>query len=152
MCWRCILGPAKVLYVAHLLCRLYQLTWQTPKGYSYNVDNFDDTRSFVTPLQDGWGAATDGKSLILSDGSSRLTWVEPTSFARERTVEVKDGKRVVRNLNEVRGAALLLSGHDSGQQAHRLLGWRGGCPHKHYPCVATWRSRVHGGRGAVRMR
>ena len=106
---------AQVLYVAQLLCRLYQLTWQTPKGYSYNVDNFDDTRSFVTPLQDGWGAATDGKSLILSDGSSRLTWVEPTSMAREHTVEVKDGKRVVRNLNEVRGAALLLSGHDTGQ-------------------------------------
>ena len=104
-------GLAQVLYVACLLCRLYQLTWQTPKGYSYNVDNFDDTRSFVTPLQDGWGAATDGKSLILSDGSSRLTWVEPTSLARERTVEVKDGKRAVRNLNEVRGAALLLAGH-----------------------------------------
>ena len=105
----------------YLLCRLYQLTWQTPKGYSYNVDNFDDTRSFVTPLQDGWGAATDGKSLILSDGSSRLTWVEPTSLARERTVEVKDGKRVVRNLNEVRGAASLHSG-PSGIEWH-TAGW-----------------------------
>jgi hypothetical protein len=34
--------------------------------------------TFRTPLKDGWGITTVGNQMVLSDGSSKLTWVDPT--------------------------------------------------------------------------
>ena len=82
-------------------CRLLQLTWLTPKVYSYHVDDFDDVRELRTPLRDGWGATSDGRSVIVSDGSSRLTWLDPQDLSLRRSVEVRDGIFPVKYLNEV---------------------------------------------------
>jgi hypothetical protein len=58
--------------------------------------------TFQSPLQDGWGITTQGKLLVLSDGSSRLTWVDPTQgFKAVKSVVVKDGARSIGYLNEV---------------------------------------------------
>ena len=58
--------------------------------------------SFRTPLRDGWGAANDGPYVVLSDGSSTLTWADPArGWARVKSVPVRWGSRAVRNLNEV---------------------------------------------------
>lgn len=59
--------------------------------------------TFRTPLRDGWGVATIGSSLVLSDGSSTLTWVDPgQGFKVVKAVTVRDGARTIGNLNEVR--------------------------------------------------
>jgi glutamine cyclotransferase len=58
-------------------------------------------REFKTPLSDGWGITNDGRQLILSDGSSRLTWVNPATMAAVRSVEVKDGNQTIKLLNEL---------------------------------------------------
>lgn len=63
--------------------------------------------SFRTPLRDGWGAALDGRLVVLSDGSSTLTWVDPArGWAKVKSLPVMVGSRPVTNLNEVRGFAL----------------------------------------------
>lgn len=60
--------------------------------------------TFRTPLSDGWGITTVGNQMVLSDGSSKLTWVDPTQgFKAVKTVTVKDGTRSIADLNEVRG-------------------------------------------------
>lgn len=59
--------------------------------------------TFSTPLKDGWGITTQGKYMVLSDGSSKLTWVDPTqNFKTVKTVTVTDGTRTIGYLNEVR--------------------------------------------------
>lgn len=54
-----------------------------------------------TPLKDGWGIATDGASLIVSDSSATLYWLDPKTLAEQRRVVVHDGDREVPWVNEV---------------------------------------------------
>lgn len=59
--------------------------------------------TFRTPLRDGWGITTVGTEMVLSDGSSRLTFVDPAQrFKAVRAVIVTDGSRSIAKLNEVR--------------------------------------------------
>lgn len=58
--------------------------------------------TFRTPLSDGWGITTIGSQMVLSDGSSKLTFVDPLqNFKAVKTVTVKDGSRSIGYLNEV---------------------------------------------------
>ena len=78
----------------------YQLTWQNRKGFVYDVDTFQLQREF-TYEGEGWGLATDGEQLILSDGTNRLRFLDPATFAVTRSIEVTlDGKPLDR-LNEL---------------------------------------------------
>jgi glutaminyl-peptide cyclotransferase len=62
-----------------------------------------------TPLRDGWGITTDGSSLIVSDGSHQLTWLDPSSMLQQRQVEVLDGTVRVHNVNEVRTVDVMVN-------------------------------------------
>ena len=44
---------------------------------------------------------TDGKSLIASDGTSTIRWIDPKTFAVTRSVTVSDGGAEVSNVNEL---------------------------------------------------
>lgn len=58
--------------------------------------------TFCTPLRDGWGITTVGKQMVLSDGSSKLTFVDPAQdFKAVKAVTVRDGTRSIGYLNEV---------------------------------------------------
>jgi len=50
---------------------------------------------------EGWGLTTDGKQLIMSDGSNKLKFLEPRTFSVVRTVEVTDAGRPIDKLNEL---------------------------------------------------
>ena len=78
----------------------FQLTWQNGKAFVYDRDTFRRLKEF-TYEGEGWGLATDGRSLIFSDGSSRIRFLDPTTFAVQRTIDVqRDGQPVAR-LNEL---------------------------------------------------
>jgi glutamine cyclotransferase len=80
--------------------RLYQLTWQDQVGYIYDPASFHQVGSF--PYQgEGWGLTSDGRSLILSDGSNQLRFIDPHGFAEQRVVNVMDGTEYVNDLNEL---------------------------------------------------
>lgn len=89
--------------LARLNGTLFQLTWQGPAGFSWAADDSLAPRgTFRTPLSDGWGAAADGALVVLSDGSSTLTWADPArGWARVRSLPVRLGARPVANLNEL---------------------------------------------------
>ncbi len=80
--------------------RLIQLTWQERVLFVYDKDTFEPKGEF--PLEgDGWGLTTDGKSLIWSDGTSKLRWLNPETFKIEKEIEVtRDGKSLPQ-LNEL---------------------------------------------------
>lgn len=80
--------------------KLYQLTWQHGVGFIYDAATFDKLDEFKYSGE-GWGLTTDGSSLILSDGTNRLRFFDPETFALRKTINVLDGGRPVVNLNEL---------------------------------------------------
>lgn len=80
--------------------RIYQVTWTSQKGYVYDRQTLRRIREFEYAGQ-GWGLTNDGASLILSDGSALLRFIDPSTFAVLRTVTVQDSGREVRSLNEL---------------------------------------------------
>jgi glutamine cyclotransferase len=80
--------------------KLYQLTWRSQVGFIYDAATFQLAGQF-SYTGEGWGLTDDGKSLILSDGTSTLRFLDPTTFAVRRTVKVTDNGREVARLNEL---------------------------------------------------
>lgn len=80
--------------------RLYQLTWQSGKAFVYNWKTFARIDTF-TYEGEGWGLTTDGKSLIMSNGSSSLVWRDPETFQVTRTLAVTDRGTPVAAINEL---------------------------------------------------
>jgi glutamine cyclotransferase len=86
--------------IALLNGKIYQLTWQHQIGFVYDAQSFERVGQF-NYTGEGWGLATDGKSLILSDGSNRLRFLDPSDFHVARTITVLDGQTPVNELNEL---------------------------------------------------
>ena len=80
--------------------KLYQLTWQHQRGFIYDPADFRQVGEFRYDGE-GWGLTQDGESLILSDGTSQLRFIDPETFAVRRTLTVRDGGRALRELNEL---------------------------------------------------
>lgn len=79
---------------------LYQLTWQSHKGFIYSLDGLQQVREFSYDGE-GWGLTTDDRDLIMSDGTDRIRFINPNSFQVEKTINVRDGERSVSQLNEL---------------------------------------------------
>ena len=80
--------------------RLYQLTWQTQRGFVYDLDSFNLIRDF-SYTGEGWGLTHDGSSLIMSDGTSRIRFFNPDTFEVQRVITVQDNGRDITQLNEL---------------------------------------------------
>jgi glutamine cyclotransferase len=79
---------------------LVQLTWQNHVAFVYDRFSFRQLRTIPCPWE-GWGLTEDGKSLILSDGSSTLHFLDPETFHELRKIIVKDHGNPVDKLNEL---------------------------------------------------
>jgi glutaminyl-peptide cyclotransferase len=78
----------------------YQLTWRNGKGFVYDADTFRLEQEFAYEGE-GWGLATDGRWLILSDGTNRIRFLDPATFQVTRTIEVSAEGKPVERLNEL---------------------------------------------------
>lgn len=85
------------LAVAH--DRILQLTWTSGMALVYDLQ-FRRAGEFSYRGQ-GWGLAFDGKRLLMSDGSDRITLRRPDTFATIGQINVRDGKTAVTRLNEL---------------------------------------------------
>jgi len=79
---------------------LIQLTWLDKVGFVYDQDTFGLLRNFSYTTQ-GWGLTYDGSNLIMSDGTSKLTFLNPETFGVVGQVSVKDGNNSITNINEL---------------------------------------------------
>jgi glutamine cyclotransferase len=80
--------------------KVYQLTWQHQLGFIYNYPTFEKVGEF-NYKGEGWGLTNDGYSLILSDGSNRIRFLEPGSFKVTKTIAVTDNGKPINRLNEL---------------------------------------------------
>ncbi|NOT28551.1 MAG: glutaminyl-peptide cyclotransferase [Acidobacteria bacterium] len=68
-----------------------------------------DSKYFAEGLADstfryageGWGLTHDRRRLILSDGTSTLRFIDPSTFREQGRIAVRDGSRPVEQLNEL---------------------------------------------------
>jgi glutaminyl-peptide cyclotransferase len=80
--------------------KIYQLTWQSKKGFIYDAKTFKKLSEF-TYNTEGWGLTHDSTQLIMSDGSSNLYFMEPGTFRNTKILGVVDNNGPVSNLNEL---------------------------------------------------
>jgi len=80
--------------------RIVQLTWKSNVGLIYDKESLAETGNF-TYRTDGWGITSDGKKLIMSDGSNLLYFLDPETFQVFGQIKVRDGENAIRGINEM---------------------------------------------------
>ena len=78
---------------------LYCLTWTNKVVFVYDAKNFEYKQSYSYP-REGWGLTTDGKSLVASDGSSKIYFLD-SELKLQRCISVKLNGRPIKYLNEL---------------------------------------------------
>jgi len=79
---------------------IYQLTWQTQIGFVYDLATFQQTKTF-NYRGEGWGLTHDGSRLIMSDGSSSLRFLDPSTLQETGRLRVRDHTGPIDQLNEL---------------------------------------------------
>lgn len=79
---------------------LYQLSWENHLVFLYDPITFKLLGTKNWNYQ-GWGITNDGQSIIISDGSDKLYFVDPSTFQVKNIMSVKDHMGPVNNLNEL---------------------------------------------------
>jgi glutamine cyclotransferase len=80
--------------------KLYQLTWKENICYVYNSKTLKKIDE-IPISEEGWGLTNDESTLIMSNGSSTIYFLDPDSFIKVRKIEVIDNVGPVSLLNEL---------------------------------------------------
>jgi glutamine cyclotransferase len=81
--------------------KIYQLTYKNQKGFVYDSKTFEQIQTFDFESREGWGLSNDGENLIMSDGTDKITYLDPNDFLVQRQISVKYKNRPQYNLNEL---------------------------------------------------
>ena len=76
------------------------VSWRNHAGFRWRRDDLSLQSRFALAGR-GWGLTQDGQSLILSDGSSILRFLDPATLRERRRIAVTAGGRPLRQLNEL---------------------------------------------------
>lgn len=87
--------------IAFLNGKIYQLTYTTKVGFIYDASTFKELGQFSFPSKEGWGMTTDGKYLIMSDGTNVLTYLDPNGLQVVKKMEVSENNLMSAYLNEL---------------------------------------------------
>jgi glutaminyl-peptide cyclotransferase len=79
---------------------VYQWTWKSHICFVYDRFNLQPVKRF-TYTGGGWGLTRTEKELITSDGTATLRFRDPETFRETRHILVKDGTKVISQLNEL---------------------------------------------------
>lgn len=79
---------------------LYSVTWHGGRGFRWSLPKLKQ-KGTLSYAGEGWGMASDGHSILLSDGTPTIRFLDPASFTVTRTLTVTAGGRPLRNLNEL---------------------------------------------------
>ncbi len=80
--------------------QIISLTWQDQIGFRWNLKDFSEIRQFGYSGE-GWALTQDGVSLIKSDGTPTLRFLDPATLAETRHIVVTAEGQPVKNLNEL---------------------------------------------------
>lgn len=80
--------------------QILSVTWKSGKGFRWKRDSLKPVGSFRYPGQ-GWGMTSSPDSIILSDGTPQLRFIDPKDFSEKRRLTVTFRGDPINNLNEL---------------------------------------------------
>ena len=80
--------------------KVIQLTWKSGKAFVYDLNSFELLRQF-SYQGEGWGLTSLGNSLIMSNGTAGLYFLDPDTFNIIRIIEVHDIDGPIGHINEL---------------------------------------------------
>ncbi|HEY2648829.1 MAG TPA: glutaminyl-peptide cyclotransferase, partial [Puia sp.] len=86
--------------IVFLMGRVYQLTDTTRIGFIYDEKTYKKLDNFYYEGE-GWGLTTNGSQILMSNGSSTITFRNPFSLKIVKSLGVTDNNGPVQNLNEL---------------------------------------------------
>jgi glutaminyl-peptide cyclotransferase len=81
--------------------KLFQLTYHSKVGFVYDEKTYAQIASFPLPVKEGWGMTTDGRHLIISDGTQTITYLDPGTLQVAKTIDVADDEGPLNLINEL---------------------------------------------------
>ncbi len=81
--------------------KLFQLTYKNQSGFIYDANSFAQLGVFHFRSKEGWGLTTNGKDLIMSDGTDTLTFLYGTDQKQVKILKVTENGSPVVKLNEL---------------------------------------------------
>jgi glutaminyl-peptide cyclotransferase len=81
--------------------KVFQLTYKNQIGFIYDAKTFKPKGQFSYLSKEGWGMTTDGKDLIMSDGTNVLTFLNAETQQITKTLTVSENNYAQDNLNEL---------------------------------------------------
>jgi glutamine cyclotransferase len=79
---------------------IFELTWQSGVALVYDSTTFAQKRTYPY-TGEGWGLTQDKTSLIMSDGTEYLRFLDPATFKERRRVRVMAAGSPLKELNEL---------------------------------------------------
>lgn len=80
--------------------RLIELTWRGQQGFVFDLATLTPLARFSYPGE-GWGLTSDGKHLVMSDGTPTLRLLDPDTLRQVGRIDVTAGGEPLANLNEL---------------------------------------------------
>jgi glutamine cyclotransferase len=87
--------------IAFFKDKLYQLTYKNKTGFIYDAKTYKQLNTFKFKNKEGWALTNDSLSLIMSDGTSSLTFLDPANLKPVRVLMVTQSGVPLDSLNEL---------------------------------------------------
>lgn len=87
--------------IVFLKDKVYQLTYKNQTGFIYDANSFKQLNKFTYKNKEGWGLTTDGTSLIMSDGTDSLTYLDPATLKPVKSLKISENGFARDSLNEL---------------------------------------------------
>jgi glutaminyl-peptide cyclotransferase len=82
--------------------KIYWLTWQSRKGFIYDLETFKQEGEFsYTWSKEGWGLTNDGVDLIKSDGTHKIWYLNAETQKEKNSIQAYYNSDKISLLNEL---------------------------------------------------
>lgn len=81
--------------------KIYQLTYKTKIGFVYDAKTFKQLSTFTFDSKEGWGMTSDSSNLLMSDGTSTITYLDPVTLKAVKRITVTNERGPVESINEL---------------------------------------------------
>lgn len=87
--------------IAFFKNKVYQLTYKTKIGFVYDAKTFKQLSTFTFDSDEGWGMTADSTNLLMSDGTSIISYLDPVTLKTVKKITVTNEQGPIENINEL---------------------------------------------------
>jgi len=81
---------------------IYQLTWESKKGFIYNLKTFEKIKEFnYNESKEGWGICNNGNTIYKSDGTEKVWILDTETLEEKEFIQTYTNKGKIVGINEL---------------------------------------------------